>query len=224
MRGATDATVCIPWRPQPDRLAAHERIINYWMHFGFKIVEADSDDARIRAEDKLPFNLSRARNNAVNKANSRHVIVVDADTLPDINAIMASLDEFEGVTWPYMAFRHIPSRYADKPDLMSVQPDRTYAASVGGILICQRETYWALGGMDEKFTGWGFEDNAFSLVAQCLSRVRRQPGIVFSFNHFDGDPRNDTYRDMSHTNPSRIRCQLYAMCKNHPELMRELIR
>jgi hypothetical protein len=183
------------------------------------VVEADSGGGA------GVFNLSQARNHAVLQAKTRYVIVADADTLPDIAAVEASLDEFDGVTWPYMTFRHIPNSAVDKSDLMSVQPDRTYGQSVGGILVCPTQIYWELGGMDEKFTGWGFEDNAFEIVARTLTRaIRRMDGIVFSFNHFDGDPRNDAYRDMSRTNPSRIRMQLYAMCKNNPELMRELIR
>ena len=225
----TDATVCLPWRPADNRLAAHNRVRDYWNYHGFNVIEADSDDQAntlgMSSEYLLPFNLARARNRAVMRARTRYVIVADADTLPDIAAVLASLDEFDGVTWPYQTFRHIPGSLADSPDLMGAKPDREYNASVGGILVCKTELYWQLGGMDEKFNrGWGFEDNAFYLVAETLSRVRRQPGIVFSFNHFDGDPRHDTYRDMSVTNPHRIRVQLYAMCKRNPELMKELIR
>lgn len=212
-----DTVVCMPWRPQPERLAAHNRCRDFWNYHGFRVVEGDSDS-------DLPFNLSQARNNAVRDCLSKYVIVADADTLPDLGSVMASLDEFDGVTWPYERYRHIPSRYADRSDLMTATVDREYTSSVGGIFICKRGLYWELGGCDEKFNGWGWEDNAFHSVATTLSRVRRQPGIVFSFNHFSGDPRHDTYRDMSHGNPNRVRAQLYQACHRRPELMKELIR
>jgi hypothetical protein len=184
----------------------------------FEVVESDSDPT-------APFNLSQARNFAAAQVKSKYIIVADADTLPDIASVMASLDEFDGVTWPYAVYRHIPGHYADKPDLMSAHVDRSYTASVGGIFICQTELYWELGGCDERFIGWGGEDQAFHFVAQCLSRVRRQSGIVFSFNHFAGDPRQDMYRDMNPaTNPNLVRQRLYSMCKHDPAMMRELIR
>jgi hypothetical protein len=219
-----DATVCIPWRPTAERMPAYNRVRDFWNYHGFKVIEHDSGGRTSDPPSARPFNLSQARNNAVRKAITRYVIVADADTLPDIGAVMASLDEFDGVTWPFTEYRHIPGWCADKADLMSAPADRVYNASVGGIFICQRERYWKLGGCDELFTGWGFEDNAFHAVADTLSHVRRMPGIVFSFNHFHGDPRHDEYRDMSKENPNRSRYELYRVCSKRPHLMRELIR
>jgi hypothetical protein len=206
----------MPWRPQPDRLEAHKRVRAFWDYHGFRVIESDCGSGK--------FNLSQARNYAVMRAKTRHVIVADADTLPDIASVIASLDEFDGVTWPYETYRHIPSRYAAESDLMTANIDRQYGNSVGGIFICQLDTYWRLGGCDEKFVGWGWEDNAFHMVAETLSRCRRQPGITFSFNHFDGDPRHDAYRDMTTSNPNYVRAQLYKACFRRPDLMRELIR
>lgn len=221
------AIVCIPWRPTDERFAAYERVTSFWTHHGFSYIPADSDHAGeyLPADRLEPFNLSKARNRAVAAANSEYVIVADADTIPDIGAVMFALDnEFDGVTWPFRQYRHIPNSHALQADLMTAKPDRVYSGSVGGLFICRRELYWELGGCDELFTGWGFEDNAFHLVAQTLSHVRRIDGIVFSFNHFDGDPRDDSERDMTATNINRNRFALYQMCRNSKDLMRELIR
>ena len=209
----TDACVCIPWRATDDRLAAFDRVTKFWGHHGFRVITADSD------HQGASFNLSCARNRAVGWADTKYIIVADADTIPDIGNVFFALDEFAGVTWPFTHYRHIPADYAYSADLMMSAPvDRTYSNSVGGIFICERELYWELGGCDEMFTGWGFEDNAFHIAAQTLSRVRRLDGTVFSFNH------NGTHRDMSGGNPNRTRLQLYKLCAGDKPLMRELIR
>lgn len=206
-----DVTVAIPWRPQPDRLIPHIRATEFWDYHGFQIIEADSNP-------DLPFSMCEARNNAVHKVRTTKVILADADAIPDIAAVIQALNNDDGVTWPFTIYRHIPNDYAVKPDLMTAPIDRTYRNSVGGCLICSVETYWQLGGMDERFERrWGYEDNAFHDVVTTLSKAYRIPGILFSFNH-------QADREMTHDNPNRYRADLYRMAAGNPGLMRELIK
>lgn len=207
----TEATVAIPWRPAPDRMAAHARVIAFWLHHGFTVVEADSRLGQ-------PFSLPQARNNAVKKVRTPKVIVADADTIPDIGAVHQALANDDGVTWPFTLYRHISGEYAQRADLMTAPMDRQYLRSVGGIMVTSVATYWDLGGMDERFEHrWGYEDNAFHTVVVTLSKAHRTPGIVFSFNH-------SADRDMSVNNPNRHRAQLYALAARSPAIMRELIK
>jgi hypothetical protein len=199
----------MPWRPAPDRIAAHDRVVDFWHHHGFTIVAGDS-------RPDAPFNLAQARNNAVRRADADVVIVSDADTVPDIGSVLAAIEK-PGVTWPFTAYRHIPAEYADKADLMSARVDQEYNGSVGGIFVTSRDTYWNLGGMDEGFTRWGYEDSAFYLVAKTLSTVNRLPGIVFSFNH-------SAERDMTDGNPNKHRYQLYEFACGKTQVMRELVK
>lgn len=209
----TKATVAIPWRPQPDRLAAHTRVTNFWKHHQFPVIEADSTP-------NLPFSLAEARNNAVRQTTTPLVIVADADAIPDIGAVHKALANEDGVTWPFTEYRHIPGDYADKPDLMTAPIDRTYRNSVGGILVTHTDTYWTLGGMDERFDRrWGYEDNAFHHAANTLSTTHRTPGILFSFNHTVAGGR-----ELTHDNPNRWRADLYRLAAGTPGLMKELIK
>src|ERR1700733_15392965 len=80
-----DATVCIPWRSQPDRVAAHHRVCTFWQHHGLPVVMADSDW-------RQPFQLSEARNSAVRRASTEVIIVADADTIPDIAGVLEAVE------------------------------------------------------------------------------------------------------------------------------------
>lgn len=187
-----------------------DRVQAFWQHHGFPIITADSDPTQ-------PFHICEARNNAARQANTAHLIIADADTIPDIGAVHQALT-LDGITWPFTEYRHIPATYTDQADLMSAPADQTYRNSVGGLLVTPSETYWELGGMDERFhRRWGYEDNAFALAAKTLSKARRIDGIVFSFNH-------SADRDLSTDNPNRHRYELYKFAAGRPEIMRELIR
>ena len=184
-----------------------------WAHFNFRVIEADSDPS-------LPFNLAVARNNAARRAQDAEVLVLaDADTMPDIASVLAAVDDpQECVTYPFQTYWHIPGEWVTRADLFAARPDQKYNNSVGGIFVCTTETYWGIGGMDERFHPvWGYEDNAFALAAQTLVGIRRLDGRVFSFNH-------GANRDMSQDNPNKPRYELYRYASGKPDMMRELIR
>jgi hypothetical protein len=203
----------MPWRPQPDRIAAHDRVRDFWRHFGFRVIEANSNP-------DLPFNLSVARNNAARQAQDADVLILaDADTIPDIASVLAAVDDpQECVTYPFHTYLHIPGEWVTRADLFAARPDQRYNASVGGIFVCTAEIYWELRGMDERFYPvWGYEDNAFAMAAHTICGIRRLAGTVFSFNH-------SAERDMSQDNPNKPRFDLYRHANGNPAMMRELIR
>lgn len=208
------STVCIPWRATPERKPAFDRVKQFWTHHGFKVVTGNSPT-------KEPFNVCKARNKAVRQTDADNIIVADADTIPDIGAVYRAIETLQPgrVVWPFTKYRHIPADTVTEPDLHNVRPIREYAGSVGGLFICQRETFWDFGGMDERFHPvWGYDDTAFHLVVKTLGDVQRIPAYVYSFDQ-GGD-----HRDMSNDNPNKDRFRLYSLCDGKPALMRELIR
>lgn len=154
-------------------------------------------------------------------AESRVIVVADADTIPDIGAVLEAVKQCSphSVCWPFTTYRHIPEEWVDRADLLAAPVVQSYANSVGGLMVIERETYWEYGGFDEHFKGWGFEDNAFRSVANTFGSISRIPGIVFSFDH----PAS-VDRDVSGENPNRSRAELYEMCEGRPSLMRELLK
>jgi SAM-dependent methyltransferase len=175
------ATVCIPWRPSPSRLAAFERVKKFWSMFGWPVITADSDTEI--------FSLSQARNNAVRQATTDVVVVSDADTLVDPLNVLRAVADPAGVWWPFTKYRILKPEYLDTPlaQLAGVPYVNTWdgegTAGVGGCMVASAKEWWRLGGQPPEFIGWGWEDVAFTLVVETLSRARRLRGHVYAFEH-----------------------------------------
>lgn len=209
-----DVTVVIPWRPEPDRIPAYEFVRKWWDDNGFSVVVlADSDHY-------AQFHRAQARNRGVSMAWTDTVIVADADTITDINAVKTALHELDygTIIYPHTTYRLIESKYIDAPDLMQAPTIHRLDNAKGGIIVANRTLYLQIGGMDERFSpAWGYEDAAFGIAAETLAQTRRIEGLMFSFDH-------TVQRDMTTNNPNLHRYKLYEMCRGKPELMRELIK
>ncbi len=205
-----DVTVCIPWRPTPSRIPSMLVTERWWTEHRFTVVSADSDPAK-------PFNVSEARNNAVALAGTSAVIVADADTIPDRDALGFVLQRLERgqVVYPFNRYRYI-DKHDPGVEVEGMTASKEWGNSVGGLVVAMRESYWDIGGFDERFDRWGYEDNAFYLAANTLARVARVPGTVHAFGH-------DADRDLTPDNPGRSRMELYRFANRRPDLMRQLV-
>lgn len=175
-----DIDVAMPWRPTPDRIPAFEHVTAWWAGNGYRVILGDSDPT-------LPFNVSAARNTAVQQATTDVVIVADADTIPDPAALETAIyacQRHGGVWWPFTEYRYLAPSVQPGDDLTTALTEHIYPNSVGGLLVIRRDDYSRLGGFDEqRFTSWGYEDVAFRIVAESLSSIHRVPGVVYAFNH-----------------------------------------
>lgn len=214
----TDAQVCIPWRPTPDRIPAFRRCVRYWEDYGFAVMTADSDPDQ-------PFHCNQARNRAVGMTTTEIVIIADGDTLPEtIGQITEAIEIVracpETVVWPYTTYVYVFAWEVDNPDLSQAQVVHVLEDMSAGIIVIHKDTFAELGGFDENFTpgAWGYDDLAFHHVAQTLTSTVRLSGRVYSFEH-------EARRDTSDENPNKRRWnEVYAPADGDPELMREVIR
>ena len=211
------ATVCFPWRAQPDRIAAHDRCKAYWEKAGFRVVEADSDPTK-------PFVCNEARNNAARLADTDILIIADADTLPDhIDQITAAIklieDDHADIVWPFTLYRYIPNGWEGDFSEAAIVGE-TYL-SPGGIVVAGSNSFWRIGGYDPRFIpgASGFDDTAFLKAAETLSRVTRIYGTVWSWDH----PMS-VERKYDEDNPNYPRFRLYEYAEGDQELMTEVIR
>jgi GT2 family glycosyltransferase len=88
-----------------------------------------------------------------------------------------------------------------------------------------RETFDSLGGFDERFQGWGGEDNAFTYAAEALASLTWLPLTAYHLNHGAGEAAN---KMAGNTAPEYAANQQlaaqYKAARHDPEAMGELIR
>lgn len=185
--------VGIPWRPQPDRVYAHDITVRRYRDL---LPDADIVDVDT---DHTPFCLAACRNKAVQLAEERGcdvVVLTDADTLPEPEPLtaaiqLAALDAKAGVHrthLPYTEYRSL-GRHGTDQLLDGVPLDRcahvVIPFATSGVYVTTPATWWAAGGQDEEMLGWGMEDMAWLVAHRLLlgCEPARHQGRVYALHH-----------------------------------------
>lgn len=97
----------------------------------------------------------------------------------------------------------------------------TYNNIVSCVNIVTRKLWDAVGGFDEGFVGWGFEDNAFTASCRAMSGgpELRIPGDLWHMYHAtakEGKRGTETHRR------NRARADLYLLNQDDPDAIRKL--
>ena len=193
----------IPWRDGGDR--DRRRALDFVRRNLEDITGVEPilvDGARER------FSLSESRNVAVKRAKEAGatvVVICDADTIVERQALTSAIEVAaiqDRVILPYTLFRAL-SPAGSTSVMLGVDPWQTpdigsLTWSVGGVFVCKPKSWDALGGQDERFTGWGCEDTAFNLVADRLDRSHvRVKGTIHHLWHPHPptkDPEHEEYK------------------------------
>lgn len=175
------------------RRTIHDWVMGEWRRLfpDVHTFEADSPDAA--------FNRSRARNDAVNWAftHADTVLVVDADVVPLHGPVLAALREMERhpdlIQWatPYTSYMKATRRAT--ANIMAGTPvhqvdDRLFGwrthTGTAGLMLVTREAWETVGGYDETFTGWGWEDTAIvDALGVMVHGVTRTNGTCVHLEH-----------------------------------------
>ena len=180
----------IPWRDSGDpyRRAHFWFLRRYYEQAGLRVVVGDHPGE---------FNRSAARNAGVRAATADVVAVVDADNI----ITPANLERAADLAWlgggwakPFTHFGYLSQQstdhwYAAEDSTVDSFPltwegDGPQERFNGGAYVMARVTWLALGGMDEAFTGWGAEDDAFTIAAtRALGQPHLVPGLACHLWH-----------------------------------------
>ncbi|MGB3672886.1 MAG: glycosyltransferase family 2 protein [Candidatus Nanopelagicales bacterium] len=132
----------------------------------------------IQLRDSGPFNKSRAMNVGFAASSAQVVAFADADLISPIEEIelaVASVEDRFDATTPFDRIVDLDAHataavLADGrlPDLRESaeegkRGEGEYLPFCGGLFVTRRELFESVGGFDERFIGWGGEDDALSV-------------------------------------------------------------
>lgn len=198
--------IAVPFRDMGD---ARRHSIWCWNRYRLNLLE-DQYDAVVRvgsAYNYDEFNRSAAINEAVDKLISSHhvdyVVVLDADTIFNPVVLTAGLLALrEGAPWvlPYDTYFRTDKDSADrilsssfgivlKKDDYSYthvfeHPPTIYNEVVSGLMLVSRGGWQEVGGFNEDFRGWGYEDRGWQAAADViLGPYERLQGSIYHLWH-----------------------------------------
>lgn len=160
------------------------------------------------------FNRSQARNNGAKIASGSVLAFVDADTVFNKHTVAAGVDAIgRGAPWviPYGTYYRTDESSANailntSPGTVLMDhlytythvfdyPPTRYEEAISGLILIPREKFLDMGGYNEGFSGWGYEDRAFVSAADLLvgRHMRCFEGSVFHLWH--PEPHASTWRN-----------------------------
>lgn len=215
--------VVIPWRPgTPERNAHHEYVRTHLRQLLPDAVHLDVDSGH------APFSRAGSRNEGVRLAQiagADVVVLCDADTLPEPEPLHAAIEAAtdERLHLPYTWYRGLSQRgtidYLAGIPSADCAVDLEHEWATGGVLVIQPASWWAAGGMDERFVGWGFEDAAARICADALlgATIAHQGTITHLWH-----PSEVGHGSPQHVANGRL-CQRYVDATGQPDAIRALL-
>lgn len=175
--------VCVPYRggdTHRERNWAFAR--PRWEALGWPIVTAD-------AGGRL-FSRAGSRNAAARDAGGWDVaLFVDSDiVVRELEPVLAAVDfaaEVGAMVLPHdecvgLTAGGTARVVAGRDDWARV---KRIQQAPSGLFAIARDAWDAVGGQDERFSGWGFEDSSFLAAVGTLARAVRRPGRIYHLWH-----------------------------------------
>lgn len=196
-----EVSVLIPY--QPDGGPRDEAFRWIRDFYGMMMPEAQLCVGELEGET---FSRSRSINLAAAHAERNVYVIADADIIYDPGLIAKSMEWLANGRWviPFSYMNRLSETYskrllerpAEWPIQMEVDTLPSHAAYfVGGLNVLTRDFFEKVGGYDERFIGWGGEDDAFAHSLDTLAgeHVRLEGEIIHFWHPFVGPEGNPHY-------------------------------
>jgi N-terminal domain of galactosyltransferase len=208
------------WR---DEIWAQLRARYWGLLPGFKVVEGWHNEG--------PFNRSLAINQAAVKRHWDDVAVIaDSDSFVPSSQLLEAVDKArktrklvsaltfvcqfdQGFTESFV-YDGLVGMQDMRIEHVRTKPIETQS----NILVCPRKLWDEIGGFDERFVGWGGEDNAFWRAAEILrGSVERVPGAAFHLWHEPAADRDTRMQDPQYLSNLSL-ANRYMRCRSKQDL------
>lgn len=195
-------------------------------HPHLPIIEGHDED------DGSLFNRSHAINRAAHHHDATHVdvlVIIDADVLCDAEHVRKAIGlafNRHRLVFPFEHYAYLTQKMTDsilEGYSGSWEPGVQFrmGGTCSSVVVVPRALFEQVHGFDETFTGWGWEDVAFSLACQTLGNgFERVKGDVFHLWH--PKPQGQGENTPSFLFNTRI-AQRYVEAANDVAAMRALI-
>ncbi|GHC32039.1 hypothetical protein [Streptomyces cinnamoneus] len=214
--------VAMPWRPRPGREYAYDISVAHWRRAlpAAPVIDVDTGDE--------PFNSAACRNAGVRRAarsGADVVVIADADTLVEEGPLHNAIEGAAGsglVHLPYTEYRSLDADGSAQHRAGAALSDcsaLTVPGACSGVYVTTPATWWAHGGQDERFRGWGFEDAAWEAAHTTLLGAPpvRHEGRVYALHHPPGAKEGLQYE------ANAALCYRYHQAASDPGAMRALV-
>lgn len=137
------------------------------------------------AEREGGFSIAASRNAAVAASSGSVLVLIDADMVLEDGALLGSIATVgDG---PIVAYKWLRRCTPEETDAIILSetfpPDPPVQTGTSAAFVLTRAIFEAVGGFDERFVGWGGEDNAFRRTVKRRFGVRRYPSLAFHLWH-----------------------------------------
>lgn len=210
--------VLIPYRPgDAYRIAAWEYVSHWWEQFQYPVYVGAGPDGLM--------NRSAARNKAARMGDWDVGIFADADTIGEPELIPRAVEAAAAgkLAYPFTEFEGLSA--VGTRNLINGSGKRQVIKrkrlSPGGILAVSRELFDLVGGYDEAFQGWGYEDLAFAYAVGTFAETHREPGTITHLWHPNAKEKPAAIAGKRNLN--RARKERYLAAAGDQEKMRALL-
>lgn len=187
----SNLSIIVPFKPD-----GKERDLNWeWIKLRYKKLIPDAEIC-IGEYDLDPYKKSIAINSAVKKSTRDVLLIIDADIILSIESIEKSLELIEkhGVVFPYNRLVKFSKSITDtiiSQDNFNIDDSfigsacSVYPNPSSSICFIKKDIFKKTGGVDERFTGWGYEDSSFFRVINLVNNgfYRIVPNTMYHLYH-----------------------------------------
>lgn len=147
-----------------------------------------SADIVVGSSDDVPFNKCKAINQAAREAKTDIFLLTDSDTWVDPNDVRRAVKHVaEGATWvrPWLWKTRLSKTQTEAVLAKGLAWDGEFNRRANDSrtpwwssppLVLSRDVFETVNGMDERFSGWGQEDDAFGHALEALVGTREELG------------------------------------------------